>query len=437
MSQSGTNPAAFRGPRRWALNGKCRRYAMPFHNGTHTIEEPLVPRECLPLAASGLAIRYVSPMNSAQTPRVTFISTRATRRAASRQFPSAPSLLRELLRQNASIYHFQDPELLPTGFLLKLIFRKRVIYDAYEDFPSMTANKRSIPRFLRLLLQVINSIAEHLAAHCLDGLMTADPFTLHRLARVGRSKKLVFYNFPNLDFFPPPSHQTPKRFDIVYRGGISDRAGTFVLLEAMSLLANPAAQASAFCFSAILTTRSRAAIRDRIRTLGLESCVKSADESTTSPWRRPYPSAYRRVPAGGYAKVRSEYSGESLRILGLRTTCGGNRFAANSPVFYGRGHAGFLFQPGNAADLAQSIAWLLDHPVGATRMGANGRASWLSDSIIRMKFTNYRTFAYRLPERKHARQPENEQQMLEPLLRANLPACRRSMIGSPPPRAIY
>ena len=62
-----------------------------------------------------------------------------------------PSLLSELLRQNANVYHFQDPELLPLGFVLKLIFRKRVIYDAYEDFPSMTANKRSIPRLMQPL----------------------------------------------------------------------------------------------------------------------------------------------------------------------------------------------------------------------------------------------------------------------------------------------
>src|ERR1700691_3475545 len=194
-------------------------------------------RECLPLAAAGMSVRYVSPAAVAgRQEGVDFVRV-PERTGRVRRFFSAPALLRELLRQDASLYHFQDPELLPLAFALKLIFRRRVVYDAYEDFPSMTTTKSSIPRPLRALFAQLVSGAENLAARCFDGLITADPFTLRRLARTGESRKLVFYDFPNLDFFPPP-RPAPKKFDVVYRGGISDRTGTFVLLEAMRLLAS-------------------------------------------------------------------------------------------------------------------------------------------------------------------------------------------------------
>jgi glycosyltransferase involved in cell wall biosynthesis len=44
---------------------------------------------------------------------------------------------------------------------------------------------------------------------------------------------------------------------------------------------------------------------------------------------------------------------------------------------------GFLYQPADAAELAQSMSWLLDHPDAATRMGRNGR------SAIVQRFNNH------------------------------------------------
>lgn len=341
-------------------------------------------RECLPLAASGLAIRYVAPMNSpAQTPRVTFISTRAHASRVRRAY-AIPSLLRELLRQNASIYHFQDPELLPTGFLLKLIFRKRVIYDAYEDFPSMTANKRSIPRFLQpIAARIVNSI-EQLAAHCLDGVMTADPFTLQRLARTGKSKKLVFYNFPNLDFFPRPQ-PCEKRFDIVYRGGLSDRAGTYVLLEAVKLLAERRPKPPTLLLMGYPdNAQAGEELRLRVRALGLES-------STTMQGRIDHEEMARTLSQARIGVCPLQPMPKFLLNIPVKVfefwACGLPVVASDLPPirpFFHGARAGFLFQPGNSADLAKHIGWLLDHPVGATQMGRQGRA------CVERRFNNER-----------------------------------------------
>src|SRR5579862_986535 len=182
-------------------------------------------RQCLPLAAGGFHVRFVSPASQmGQREGVDFVALKQNAKRLRLPF-SAGSLLPILLRQHANVYHFQDPQLLPLALALKIIFRKRVIYDAYEDFPSMARNKRSIPTTLRPLVSKMIAGLERLAANCFDGVMTADPFTLRRMARAGKSRKLVFFNFPNLDFFPSPV-DIPKKFDVVYRGGISARAGS-------------------------------------------------------------------------------------------------------------------------------------------------------------------------------------------------------------------
>jgi glycosyltransferase involved in cell wall biosynthesis len=341
-------------------------------------------RECLPLAASGLAIRYVAPMSStARIPNVTFVSTRSHASRVRRAY-AIPSLLSELLRQNASVYHLQDPELLPMGFLLKLIFRKRVIYDAYEDFPSMTANKRSLPRFLQLVAAGAVNTIEQVAAHCFDGVMTADPFTLRRLARSGGSKKLVFYNFPNLDFFPRPK-PCEKRFDIVYRGGLSHRAGTFVLLEAVKLLAERRPKPPTLLLMGYPdNAQAGEELRSRVRTLGLES-------STTMQGRIDHEDMARTLSQARIGICPLQPIPKFLLNIPVKVfefwACGLPVVASDLPPirpFFQNARAGFLFQPGNSADLAKHIGWLLDSPVAATQMGKQGRA------CIEKRFNNER-----------------------------------------------
>src|ERR1700735_3277281 len=90
-------------------------------------------RQCMPLAETGMNMRYVTPANiTGQRDGVDFVPLQRPRRGLRSLF-SLPTLVRILLQQNANLYHFQDPELLPLALAMKLIFKKRVVYDAYED----------------------------------------------------------------------------------------------------------------------------------------------------------------------------------------------------------------------------------------------------------------------------------------------------------------
>jgi len=331
-------------------------------------------RECLPLAAAGIAVRYVAPMDiRGGREGVDFVAL-PEHSSRTRRILAGPSLLRELLRQDTSLYHFQDPELLPVAFALKLIFGKRVVYDAYEDFPSVAASKATIPRALRPFASVIVGATEKLAARCFDGVMTADPLTLRRLARSGKSRKLVFYNFPNLDFFPAPEPRA-KRFDVVYRGGLSERTGTFVLLDAMRLLAARSKLARLLLVGYFDDDAGEEQVRERVRELGLASSVEirgridheemaealGEARAGVSPLQ-PHPKFLRNIPVKIF-----EYWACGLPVV-----------ASDLPPirpFFRNASAGFLFRPGCAAELAASIGWLMDHPEAAARMGCAGRAA--------------------------------------------------------------
>src|ERR1700728_1854 len=338
-------------------------------------------RQCMPLAAEGFRVRFVSPAsNTGRREGVDFVALKQTGKRRRSLFSSG-SLLPVLLRQRATIYCFQDPQLLPVALALKLIFRKRIIYDAYEDFPSMARSKHSIPRILRPLTSKIIASLERVAANCFDGVTTADPFTLRRLARAGRSRKLVFFNFPNLDFFPPPK-ETPKKFDLVYRGGISVRAGSWILLDAMRLLADRGKMPSLLFIGYFDDAASETALLERIHSLGLTANIEFRGRMPHENMARALSEARVGVsPLQDTPKFRLNIPVKIFEYW----ACGLPVVASDLPPirpFFRNVPAGILHQPGNAAELAQSIGWLLDHPNMATRMGKQGR------SAVTQRFNN-------------------------------------------------
>lgn len=327
----------------------------------------------LPLAQSGAHVTYISPAKTADVGGIHFVSI-PKRASRVRRCLSNWTVLRELLRTDAQVYHFQDPDLLPLALALKLAFKKNVIYDAYEDFPSMARGSASIPQPFRAVAAKLVALAERLAARVLDGIVTADPFTLRRLARCGRSRKLVFSNFPNFDLFPPPQHG-PKPFDVVYRGGLSERTGTYDLLDALQLLKPRSRPLRLLLIGYFDNAAAEARLRERIERFGLGANVEIRG----------------RIPHEDMAVALAQ---ARIGVCPLRAT---PKFSLNVPVkvfeywacglpvvasdlppirpYFRTANAGVLFAAGDTACLAAAIEWLLDHPHAAESMGRNGRAA--------------------------------------------------------------
>jgi hypothetical protein len=101
----------------------------------------------------------------------------------------------------------------------------------------MMLEKYWLPRALRPLISKGAAAGNRLAAFCLDGIVTADPWVAADFQKVAREKTIVYYNFPVPSLFAANGKRVTATADLVYVGGMSERSGIFVLLDALALLA--------------------------------------------------------------------------------------------------------------------------------------------------------------------------------------------------------
>ncbi len=329
-------------------------------------------RQLLPLAQIGFDVRYVAPMKPAEVSSGVAVIELVRPTSFFQRLAFWPALLKKLLQQNADVYHIQDPQLLPLGFVLKLIFREHVIYDAYEDFPSIAAAKKSIPAMFRPFAAAGVAFVESAAARAFDAIVTADPITMRRFARAGRSKKLVFYNFPNLRLFPAPRARSPE-YELVYRGGISERTGALILLDAMRLLAARPLPPRLLLIGYFDGRQAEREFRERVRVLGLDALVEIRGRIEHEAMAAELGEA--RIGVSPLLAIPKFQKNIPVKIFEY-WACGLSVVATDlAPMrpFFRDGEAGLLVQPGSARQLAEAIARLLDHPESAKRMGMRGR----------------------------------------------------------------
>jgi glycosyltransferase involved in cell wall biosynthesis len=276
------------------------------------------------------------------------------------------------LKQRADIYHVHSPELIPAGLLLRLVFGKKVVYDTREDFPSMMLTKTYLPQRWRPAASRLILAIEGLAARFLNGVITADAGSLRPLARKGRSRKLVFYNFPNLKFFPE-SKSPRKQYDLVYRGGLSERAGTFVLLRAVRLLMNRGVPVRLLLFGYTDNRESEQFLKDFLVAHGIQHLVTLRgiiphDEMASTL-------SLARIAVCPLQKIPKFMNNIPVKVF-ESWACGLPVIATDlppiRPFFAGR-KLGMLVKPGDAHDLAHAIRQLLASPNLIDEYGRHAR----------------------------------------------------------------
>ena len=157
-----------------------------------------------------------------------------------RMFFTTMSLLRKALKQNAQVYHFHDPELIPVGLFLKLC-GKKVVYDIHEDYKQKFLSTSWIKPFLRPWVSKIFSNFEEISSNFFNHLVLADQITAQRFN--SKKKLTVMPNYPmvnQLQHIKSNGNLAKKRvkFVVMYIGGLSPDRGLFEMVEAMSFLNN-------------------------------------------------------------------------------------------------------------------------------------------------------------------------------------------------------
>lgn len=149
------------------------------------------------------------------------------------RFKKIFTIIPVLLKTESEVYHFHDPELVVTGFILKIIHRKKVIYDVHEHYQSKIASRLSNKKGLGKLIGWFWGASERLLARSFDLMISADS---HVAKQFNSKKTIVLPNVPPLSFMNKPSvrKDDDEIFNIVYLGTIGISRGLKECVEAVS-----------------------------------------------------------------------------------------------------------------------------------------------------------------------------------------------------------
>jgi glycosyltransferase involved in cell wall biosynthesis len=169
-------------------------------------------KECTSLVKAGYEVYLITPNAKDEILNgVHIIGVPYNKKGNLNRLLLLPKLLyREALKVNAEIYHFNDPASLPYGSRLKRK-GKKVVYDSFEDHPTLIFEHKSLPYILKYFISKVYSLYEYYQCKKFDGLIFCYHWTKERLNKACKNNQLIF-NFPilsakvvNVIDFPYPS----------------------------------------------------------------------------------------------------------------------------------------------------------------------------------------------------------------------------------------
>lgn len=322
-------------------------------------------KECQTLAQAGYEVILVAPHDRDENlngVRVRGLPKPVGRR--DRLLHSARQAYRAAIQEDATVYHFHDPELIGLGLLLKAR-GKRVIYDVHEDLPRQIQAKGWIRPGLRGIIACAAGVMEHVAGLACDRIVAATP-TIAR--RFPRHKTITVCNFPIVvgsdgAWRRPYAQREPL---VIYVGTLGISRGTQEMLQAMEFLpkSTPARLELAGVFhlpdereacerlagsrSTFLGWLSQEAVKD----LMSRAKVGLVTLHPTQSYLDSYPVKLFEYMRAAVPVVASDFP--LWRDIVAGTGCG------------------LLVDPMSPTAIAEAIEWLLRHPRDAEEMGKRG-----------------------------------------------------------------
>jgi glycosyltransferase involved in cell wall biosynthesis len=274
----------------------------------------------------------------------------------------------------ADIYHFHDPELIPTGLLLKLLWR-RVIWDVHEDAPAQIMYKYYLSRGAKRALKIWMTILERLAAWTMDAAVCATPAIAAKLAGIG-ARTFTVQNFPLMEeLLDDQGSAAINRADLAYVGGITPVRGLFEMVRAMECL--PASVpcklflAGPYGPKGVIEACSAERGWERVEYLGVlgrgEAIALLGKSLAGLVLFHPLPNHFDAQPNKIF-----EYMSAGLPVIA-------SNFPLWREIVLDNG-CGLNVDPLDPQAIAGAISWVLDHPEEARSMGSRGK------TLVREKY---------------------------------------------------
>lgn len=194
-------------------------------------------KECITLVSAGYDVTLIAVHARDECVRgVRILGLPTPPNRLQRMVATRAALLHRAREAKADVYHFHDPELLPTGMALAADGH-RVIYDVHEDVPRDLRERHYMPwGFSHAVGAAVGALEAH-AARRLSAIVAATPFIGSRFRRYTRSVEVI-RNYPSLHDFDLPRHarRSARQSYIAYAGSIDKSRGLLPLIDALELV---------------------------------------------------------------------------------------------------------------------------------------------------------------------------------------------------------
>lgn len=325
-------------------------------------------KECKTLAEAGYDVVIILPFEGKDdTPGLRIHPLPLPRGRRDRMTKTVWQVYRAALAENADVYHFHDPELLPIGLLLKM-HGKRVIYDVHEDYVATTGTKEWLPKFARGALSGAVKLVQNVGVACFDKTMAATPSIASKL---NPRKTVLLQNFPfTSELVASTSDDYASRPNqLLYAGIITSIRCAREMVDAMNLLP-PSVDAKLLMVGAVdggleevvaaIEASSRVTYGGVLKRDGLQKAMAQSRAGIVVFY--PLPNHVDAQPNKLF-----EYMSAGLPVI-----------ASDFPLWreiVDGAKCGLLVDPLDPKSIASAVQWVFEHPAEAEQMGLRGQAA--------------------------------------------------------------
>lgn len=352
------------------------------HDDTNT---RVFHREAVALANAGYDVTYYTPrattrnQNGVKIKKPGFVDWRI--------FEHTPMLINRLIFSlllfyfaskdaDYDVYHFHDPELLPSGFITTYFIEGKFVYDAHENASEAVKHKEWAGDIAATILSFALKLNNRICTTRMDGIITAandieSVFDHH-------DNVVVVNNFPKekwayLDYEP----RETEKLQIVYSGLLTENRGILTTIEAVKSLppeVNVVLKLAGNCDSDNMRKQIEQAAMgsNRIEYLGylptIEDVFKLFYDSDVGIFC--FHSDAINLEYGAYRSNKLfEYMCANLAIIVSSI--------GNWPEIINEHDCGIAVKP-EVSNIRDGITFLYNHPSRRKSLGENGRVTALS-----------------------------------------------------------